>query len=166
MEKIMKQTWLILLTVVIAGCATVPPLAKSPQEPVSPVRGLCDRGKYLDAMRALPKAMTEWSKYTEKTARTAEGAAGFEYSTTLSAIANKGDSQWGAILDDPNIPYEYKTAMIFEILETRLGKGSVYVGNKSNLIVPRARRIDLAKEMIELKVKEKKANKESQAVPE
>ena len=62
----------------------------------------------------------------------------------------KGDADWGKILDDEEILYEDKTRMVFEILETRLGKGSVYIGNENNFIVPRADVIDLDKEMIKL----------------
>jgi hypothetical protein len=53
-------------------------------------------------------------------------------------------------LDDADIPHEDKTEMIFEILEARLGKGSVYLANEETIIVPRKRRIDLDKEMIKL----------------
>lgn len=94
--------------------------------------------------------MKQWEDYTDRTGETAEGAAGFEYSTTMATIAEKGDADWGRILDDPAIPYEYKVEMVFEILEARLGKGSVYVGNRDNLIVPRKGRIDLDREMIKL----------------
>ena len=101
-------------------------------------------------MRELPKTMAEWAEYTKRTGRTSEGAAGYLFVTTMFSIAEKGDAHWGKILDDPDIPYEYKTEMIFEILEARLGKGAVYVGNKRNLIVPRSGPIDLEKEMINL----------------
>jgi hypothetical protein len=103
-------------------------------------------------MQALPKAMDDWAEYTKKTGRTAEGTAGFIWMMTLSNIAEKGDADWGKILDDPRIPHIYKTEMIFEILEARLGKGAVYLGNKKNIIIPRHGLIDL-KNMIKLKEK-------------
>jgi hypothetical protein len=68
----------------------------------------------------------------------------------VSKIAERGDLHWAKILDDPDIPYVYKTEMIFEILRARLGKGAVYVANKENFIVPGLRPIDLAKETITL----------------
>ena len=61
-----------------------------------------------------------------------------------------GDAQWGAILDDPQIPHTYKTEMIFEIMAQRLGKGTVYLGNSDNIIIPRHGPIDLNTEMIAL----------------
>jgi len=153
-ETVEKMDKVLLLPVAMSlllgtGCTTAPSLSHVPKEPESPVRMLCENGEYHHAMRALPKAMAKWREYTKRTGRTAEGAAGFEYATTMFAIAHKGDAHWGRILDDPGIPYEYKTDMIFEILEARLGKGAVYVGNKDNLIVPRKALIDL-KEMIKL----------------
>lgn len=110
---------------------------------------------YVEAMRSLVHEMAEWEAYTQRTGSTAEGAAGFAYSTTLGEVAGVGDAQWGAILDDPDIPYEYKTDLIFEILETRLGKGAVYIGNEDNIIVPRWGPIDLDKAMIELPAPQK-----------
>jgi hypothetical protein len=101
-------------------------------------------------MRELPKAMAEWTEYTKRTGRTAEGTAGYLYAVTMFTIAEKGDAHWGKILDDPEIPYVYKTEMVFEILEARLGKGAVYVANRRNLVVPRMGLIDLDKEMIKL----------------
>jgi hypothetical protein len=114
------------------------------------LRELCASGKYHEAMRALPKVMQEWAEYTKRTGETVEGAAGYECGTTLTTIAEKGDGDWGKILDDPAIPYAYKVEMIFEILEARLGKGAVYVGNRDNLIVPRNRPANLDKEMVHL----------------
>ena len=120
-----------------------PDLGTSQQdEPESTVRMLCEKDDYYAAMRELPKAMDEWAEYTKRTGRTAEGAAGYLYVTTMAGIANNGDAFWGRILDDPEIPYAYKTEMIFEILEARLGKGAAYVGNRKNFIVPRLRLID------------------------
>lgn len=88
--------------------------------------------------------MEQWAEYAATTGRTAEGAAAFEHAHTFSRIASEGDAHWGAVLDDPEIPYEYKTEMIHSILEERLGKGAVYRANDDNLIVPRKARIDLS----------------------
>jgi len=130
----------------LAGCAASRSSITDVGQPESPVRELCDKGDYHAAMRELPTAMAQWEQYTERTGDYCEGAAGFLYVTTMSFTALKGDLHWAKILDDPDIPYVYKTEMIFEILEARLGKGSVYVGNKQNFIVPRFRPIDFDKE--------------------
>jgi hypothetical protein len=148
----MRKAWTgILVCVACVGCAGLQrQTASAPAEPESPVRELCEAGKYHAAMRALPLSMWQWEEYAKRTGRTAEGAAGYEYTTTMFTIAEKGDADWGRILDDTAIPYEYKVEMIFEILEARLGKGAVYVGNKDTLIVPRKRPADLEHEMIQL----------------
>jgi len=101
-------------------------------------------------MRLLSDAMNRWDKYVERTGQTHGGAQGFVYHNFMGHLVNEGDAQWGAILEDPDIPYVYKTEMISDILEARLGKGSVYRGNEENLIVPRHRRINLRKERIRL----------------
>ncbi len=147
--NMLRALFPVLLITLLAGCATVPAVS-IPQEPVSSVRELCEKGAYHAAMRELPKAMAEWTEYTKRTGRTAEGAAGYLYAVTMFTIAEKGDAHWGKILDDPEIPYVYKTEMVFEILEARLGKGAVYVANRRNLVVPRMGLIDLDKEMIKL----------------
>lgn len=146
----MRAWALLVICAVCTGCATLPRATDAPAQPETPVRALCEAGKYHAAMRALPTAMRQWEQYTERTGETAEGAAGFEYSTTMFTIAVNGDAEWGRILDDPAIPYEYKVEMIFEILEARLGKGAVYVGNSDNFIVPRKRPANLEHEMIKL----------------
>jgi hypothetical protein len=147
----MKTLTAIWACVACVGCAGLSPqTTNAPVQPESPVLQLCAGGKYHAAMRALPPAMRQWEEYTKRTGETAEGAAGYEYTRTMFTIAGKGDADWGRILDDPAIPYEYKVEMIFEILEARLGKGAVYVGNKDNLIVPRKRPADLEHDMIRL----------------
>ncbi len=140
----------LMLLAFLTGCAASQPLSDVPNEQGPRVSMLCEAGDYHGAMRELPNAMSQWAEYTKRTGSTAEGAAGHLYATTMFTIAEKGDAHWGRILDDPDIPYEYKTEMVFEILEARLGKGAVYVGNESNLIVPRSGRIDLTEEMIKL----------------
>lgn len=124
--------------------------SSEPTEPSSPCLEFCKKGNYHAAMRALPRIMTEWAEFTRCTGNTCEGAAGYEYAVVMFTIAEKGDADWGQILDDPKIPYRYKVEMIFEILEARLGKGAIYVGNSRNFIVPRLGCIDLDKEMITL----------------
>jgi hypothetical protein len=126
--KMLRALFPVVLVTLLAGCATVPAVSV-PQEPVSSVRELCEKGEYH---------------------ATAEGTAGYLYALTMFTIAEKGDAHWGKILDDPDIPYVYKTEMVFEILEARLGEGAVYVANRRNLIVPRMGVIDLDKEMIKL----------------
>jgi hypothetical protein len=141
---------MVLAGIAITGCSTLPQRANTPSQPETPICELCAVGKYHAAMRTLPRAMQQWAEYTKRTGETAEGMAGHQYSTTMMAISERGDADWGKILDDPEIPYEYKAEMVFEILEARLGKGAVYVGNKDNFIVPRHRPADLDKEMIKL----------------
>lgn len=133
----------------LSGCAATAEFSNVPGGGKDPLE-LCDKGDYHEAMRELPKAMKGWAEYTKRTGNTCEGAAGYLYATTMSRISSVGDAHWGRILDDPEVPYEYKTDMVFEILEARLGKGAVYVGNKKNFIVPRYDSIDLNKEMIKL----------------
>jgi hypothetical protein len=98
-------------------------------------------------MRALPKDMAEWDKYTALTGSTMEGAAGFMHYSVMSDIAMKGDAEWGKILDDPNIPQDYKAEMLFEIMEQRLGKGWVYFGDDNSIVIPR---LDVESEMVEI----------------
>ncbi|MCD6393550.1 MAG: hypothetical protein J7M40_08580 [Planctomycetes bacterium] len=143
-------TFAVMLSVVLGGCSQRRPSGEAVMEPESPLRNLCDAGRYHEAMRAIPDVMDAWARYTAATGRTAEGAAGYVYTTTIFTIAQRGDADWGKILDDPEIPYIYKTDMIFEIVEARLGKGAVYLGNRTNIIIPRFGRIDLDKEMIRL----------------
>ena len=135
----MKTFISVSMLTVLAACSTLTPGPAEPDQPESPLRALCDAGQYHAAMRALPKVMDQWAEYTRRTGNTAEGAAGFEYATTLAEVAAKGDQHWGRILDDPEIPYEYKTSMIFEILELRLAKGGVWSPeNRDLIIIPRS----------------------------
>ena len=137
--------------VLLAGCATLPDTVDATAEPDSSVSALCDSGKYHECMRVLPKEMAAWAEYTKATGSTSEGAAGFLYSTTMFAIACKGDADWGRILDDPDIPYNYKTEMIFEIVEARLGKGASWSPYHTPVvIIPRSQSVDSWKDVNEL----------------
>lgn len=111
---------------------------------------LLEQGRYHEAMRRLPQSMEDWRVREAEAGHSFEGAAGFEYNSVMFTIAEEGDSDWAAILDDPDIPHAYKTTMIFEILETRLGKGAAYMGNSKNIIIPREAPIDLGTQMIKL----------------
>ena len=146
----MKFLIVVSVCLAITGCSTLRGSSDAQAQPESGVCELCAAGKYHAAMRALPEAMRYWEEYTKRTGETAEGAAGFEYGTVMFKTAQKGDADWGKILDDPDIPYEYKTWMVFEILEARLGKWSVYFGNEDNLIVPSKRPLRGEAERIEL----------------
>ncbi len=138
MNKLLYAS-LAMVLAAMTGCTTTRSLSEAPKEPESPVRMLCEKGKYHEAMRELPKAMVAWGEYTETTGRTAEGAAGYLYATTVFAIANKGDADWGKILDDSDIPYNYKTEMICEIAEARLGKGASWSPYHTEVvIIPRS----------------------------
>jgi hypothetical protein len=150
MRRLLSIYWVAPVVLLLISLALIAQASDVVDTPESSVGILCQNGKYHEAMRALPKIMAQWKKYTKNTGLTDEGKAGYLYATTLFTIASKGDADWGRILDDPDIPYTYKTEMIFEILELRLGKGAVYAGDQNNFIVPRARNIDLDKEMIKL----------------
>ncbi len=99
------------------------------------VTDCCERGDYVAALRLLPKAMQEWEAFTAKTGSTCEGAAGYLYSDIMWRITHKGDAQWGEMLDDPSIPYDYKIDLISEICEARLGKASVQMGQNGNVVI-------------------------------
>ena len=72
-------------------------------------RALAEKGEFQAAMRLLPEAMAGWDEYVERTGETHEGARGFLYQYVMGLLVNRGDAEWGAILDDPSIPYGYKT---------------------------------------------------------
>jgi hypothetical protein len=142
---------LLLVLAAASGCQTVVPKQKEAPWGISGrTRDLAEKGQFHAAMRLLPDAMRQWDEHIERTGETHEGAHGFLYHHVMGLLVQNGDAQWGGILDDPEIPYVYKTEMVFEILEARLGKGSVYLGNKETIIVPRKRRVDLGTEMIRL----------------
>jgi|GEM_PF-3641177 len=131
----------VFCLLILAGCTATDRVPGASGEPESTVRFLCDSERYHEAMRELPAAMKAWDEYTAHTGRTAEGAPGYLYASTMSAIVRKGDRDWGAILDDPDIPYSYKTEMIFEIAEARLGKGASWSSSHTEVIViPRSER--------------------------
>ncbi|MDJ0682067.1 MAG: hypothetical protein QNJ18_19675 [Xenococcaceae cyanobacterium MO_167.B52] len=138
------QNWaLIILAVLLVSCASLISADDHPKEPDSVIAGLLRAHKYHEAMRELPKEMNAWTVYTEETGRTSEGAAGYIYSTTMFRIASEGDSDWGKILDDSNIPYPYKTRLIFEIVEARLGKGAVWAPwHTPIVIIPQSNAVD------------------------
>ncbi len=95
--------------------------------------------------------MAEWAEYTRRTGSTSEGATGLLYSNTMGCIAGKGDADWGRILDDPDIPYRYKAELIFEICETRLGKGSAWSPwHTPVVIIPRNDNVDRWKDVNDL----------------
>ena len=127
----------------LGGCSTMVDPAGAPSWPASSVGALCAAGRFHEAMKVLPTEMAAWAEYTKRTGSTAEGTAGYLYATTMAQIANKGDVDWGRILDDPDIPYDYKTAMIFEVAEARLGKGASWSPERGGVaIIPRSGRAD------------------------
>ena len=117
------------------GCVSLPDEPEGAAiEPDVKSTDLCKVGKYHEAMRELPKEMAAWAEYTRRTGNTSEGAAGLLHYHTMSAVASMGDKDWGKILDDPKIPFEYKTDLIFEIVEARLGKGAIFSSYKTDMI--------------------------------
>lgn len=132
-----------IVLIFFTGCASSFPAPNSLSEPDSKIISLLETGNYNEAMRQLPAEMKAWAEYTKDTGNSQEGAAGFIYPTTIGRIAATGDSDWGKIIDDPDIPYEYKTELIYEILETRLGKGAAWSPWHTDVvIVPRTNTID------------------------
>ncbi|MBS3763251.1 MAG: hypothetical protein KGZ25_08120 [Planctomycetes bacterium] len=119
----------------LAGCVSYFPETHDPELLGSRVAHHCKQARYHQAMVELQPAMIAWEKYTERTGRTLEGAAGYLYATTMFNIAEKGDKDWGAILDDPQIPYSYKVNMLFEIAEMRLGKGAAWFPCGSGIVI-------------------------------
>ena len=108
------------------------------------IRDCLEKGDYHGAMRLLPAERRAWQKLMAKTGKSYEGAHGYLSGSTLFGAAERGDADWGKILDDPEIPYADKTSLVFQILETRLGKGAVYVGDdRDSFIVPCGGPIDL-----------------------
>ena len=114
------------------------------------VRNLLDEGRFHEALRRLPQAEAQWSEEMQRAGHSFEGASAYLYSSVMFTIAAAGDSDWGKILDDPDIRYDYKTDLLFEILEERLGKGAVYAGNDENYVVPASGPIDLDTESLRL----------------
>jgi len=113
-------------------------------------RTRAERGEFHAAMQLLPADLRKWDECVANTGSSHEGARSFLKFHVIDLVSTKGDAEWGAILDDANIPYGNKTEMVFEILEARLGKGSVYLANEETIVIPRKHRIDLDKEMIKL----------------
>ena len=166
---------LIALSILPAVSAASPSILKSTDEVGSVesietelsevdrgIRAALDEGEFHDAIRLLPREAELWTQLKAKTGKYYEGAHGFLHGSVMSHTAFKGDSDWGQILDDPKIPHRYKILLFEFILEERLGKGSVYWGNKENLIVPVHRPIDFKnEEMFRLPdgLTRKKANK-------
>lgn len=147
----MRRFVAALFMIVFAGCATVGSGPEASDQPESAVQALCDAGRYHEAMRRLPGEMAAWAEYTRRTGSTAEGAAGFLYATTMFRIAGKGDADWGKILDDPGIPYRYKTDLLFEIAEARLGKGAAWSPSHTRVvIIPRENAVNAWKEVTRL----------------
>jgi hypothetical protein len=113
-------------------------------------RTLAENGEFHSALRSLTEDLTKWDRCIATSGNTNEGARSFLRTRVLDLVSRNGDAEWGAILDDAQIPYRVKTDMLFEILEDRLGKGAVYLGNEENIIVPRSRPANLEREMIRL----------------
>jgi hypothetical protein len=142
---------LVIELLLLAGCSTVPGTPAAPTDEAARASSLAGVGDYHGAMRALPGEMAAWDEYGRATGSTAEGAAGYLYSTTMSAIATDGDADWGKILDDPGIPYGYKVDMIFGIVEARLGKGSAWSPwHTGVVIIPRSASVHSWREVSDL----------------
>jgi hypothetical protein len=66
-----------------------------------------------------------------------EGLAGLTEDRILEEIATKGENQWGKILGDSVIPYDYKLKVIVRVLECNLGKGTVVLNEDGNYVIRR-----------------------------
>ena len=113
-------------------------------------RALAEKGEFYASIRSLPDDIAKWDRCIAVTGRSFEGSRGYLRSHVLDLVSLNGDAEWGKIWDDPKIAYRMKTDILFEILEARLGKGSVFLGNDETIIVPRNRPINLDREMIRL----------------
>ena len=125
--------WLGLVILGAMGCSGG--ATETHEREDAQVLRLCNAGRFQEAVRALPGAMEAWAQYEAETGSTAEGAAGYLYSSTLSSVARKGDAEWGRIFDDPQIPHELKIEMVFEILEHRLGKGAAWAPYHTDVVI-------------------------------
>jgi hypothetical protein len=66
-------------------------------------------------------------------------------------IATKGDADWGGILDDAPIPFDYKVDMICEIVNARLGETSAGSPCHSDIVmIPRSPTVHSSSEVIDL----------------
>ena len=149
MEEQMRRIaiFLPLFILTISGCSGVHSRVKRADDQYTDHLA---KGRYHLAMLELHTHMLVAEEESKRTGHSVAVHEGGAYANTLLTIASIGDAYWGQILDDPDIPYSYKIDLVFEILEFRLGKGAIYAGNSQNYIVPRKRRIDLEKEMIDL----------------
>ena len=112
-----KVTPSILGLALIAGCAcphravqtsvpgSVEALEQALAEVDENIRGCMNARDYRGAIRLLPQEAAVWDKLIEKTGKDYEGAQGFLHGLVMGHTAVQGDSQWGEILDDPEIPY-------------------------------------------------------------
>lgn len=121
------------------GCST----GSHIYDPHSAVRALLAKGDYHGALILLPEAMAESRREAAATGHSFAVMSGSLDAHTLQSIAARGDIHWGRILDDPDIPHHYKTGLLFEIVETRLGKGSVYAPDNDHFVVPVSGPVDL-----------------------
>ena len=140
----MTEPWVRSLAVVIvlaAGCGST--VLVPGQDPGPAVHALLTRGDYHAAMRLLPAAMAEYEREARRRGHSVAVISGSLGVHTLYFIAEKGDAHWGSILDDPDISYPYKTGLLFNIIEARLGKGAVYVGDADHYVVPTSGPVDL-----------------------
>lgn len=137
-----------LLTAILLGCPPSPSRQERHWELVAQIGSLRKAGRYCEAFKLLPEMQSAWDAYTRRTGDTAEGTAGYVSSDTFMQICVHGDAHWGKILDDPDIPYDYKTELISEIANYRLGKGASWSPwHTEVVIIPRSKGADSWKEI-------------------
>jgi hypothetical protein len=124
-----------------ASCGAAPDTRDSHEK----VRALLEEGDYHGAMKLLPEAMAESEREAAASGHSVAVMSGSLDAHVLQSIAESGDAHWGRILDDPDIPHHYKTGLLFDIIESRLGKGSVYEGGGGRYVVPASGPVDLDK---------------------
>jgi hypothetical protein len=142
-----REGWLtnrrfaIVSLLLLAGCGSA--VLVPERDLGSEVRARLVEGDYRAALRLLPAAMAECEREADRTGHSVAVLSGSLDAFVLQTIAVEGEADWGAILDDPGIPHRYKTGLLFEIIESRLGKGSVYAEGEDRYVVPVESPVDL-----------------------
>jgi hypothetical protein len=105
-------------------------------DPKTEIKELIDKKCFYQALKAMPEAMLYFDKEQKEISFGVKDLPNLNNSNIFSLIANAGEKDWGKILDDPDIPYEQKTNLLYEIIKCKLGKGSIYLYNSKNYILP------------------------------
>ena len=107
--------------------------------PSEQINHLIESGRYWEAIRLWPAAEAEWAQDAPK-----GDAAGWLLHYLFINVSGVGDSQWGKILDDPEIDMDTKLFLIKWIVEIRLNV-AVFVDPETDVM-----RIDPSRKAYEL----------------